>query len=97
MGHDMKQYMRIPQHKIHDWLYYETGFEQMHPYREIVEWMDSLGYAYDKDWFCRNIYDGLSDSNKGYELEFPNEQVMALWLLRWGDGQTIHNWYGRGI
>ena len=79
----MKKWMIVPKDKLHDWLYYETGFEQLHPRIGIWDWMQSMGYEYDRDWYCRKIYDGLSDSIKGYELEFPNEQIMTLFLLRW--------------
>ena len=67
----------VSDHKIADWLYYETGFEQLHPQLDIHEWMESLGYEYYRDWNCRRI------DQDHYVLEFPSAEVASLFLLRW--------------
>jgi hypothetical protein len=104
---------KIPRERQHDLLYYETGFEQMHPRPEIHQWMAELGYTYGSDWHCHKRMEVVEDQGSdppaaigangrsvqtGYSLEFPSEELMALFLLRWGEGAyrpTKHNWYGR--
>jgi hypothetical protein len=94
----------IPRGRENDLLYYETGFEQMHP------WMEELGYTYGKDWHCYRRVEVVEDTGSGspaviqasgrtvetgYCLEFPTEELLALFLLRWGEGAyrpTKHNW-----
>lgn len=60
-----------------DILYYETGFEQLHPLPEIVNWMQQQGYSYQLDWQCRRVTAGV------YELAFPNEEIKTLFVLKW--------------
>lgn len=105
---------QIPKDRVNDLLYYETGFEQLHPWPEIVEWMTTQGYSYGRDWHCHKrgkspIYThtvGMDPAaapigfETGYVLEFPNSEIMMLFLLRWSRGAykpTKHNWYGRRL
>jgi hypothetical protein len=64
--------------QINELLYYETGFEQMHPVPFIYEWMQEQGYVYNVDWFCRQA-PGVGQ----YQFEFPNEQIAELFILKW--------------
>jgi len=41
--------------EVFDVLYYETGFEQLHPILPIHEWMEDRGHTYQKDWNCVTI------------------------------------------
>jgi hypothetical protein len=59
-------------------LYYETGFDQLHPIPPIHDWMTQLGYEYYRDWRCRR-----QSSNKPYVIEFPNSHVMNMFMLKW--------------
>jgi hypothetical protein len=65
--------------RVNDWLYYETGFEQLHPHLEIIKWMESHGWEYQKDWFCEKVNTKLSS----YVLKFPSEESVTMFLLRW--------------
>lgn len=91
----------IPKGRENDLLYYETGSEQMHPWPEIHQWMEELGYTYGKDWHCSRVIRASGRNvETGYCLEFPTEELLALFLLRWGEGAyrpTKHNWYGRRL
>lgn len=69
----------VPRDKISAWLYYETGFEQMHPVPEIQDWMAEQGYVYGKDWDCIRTEPGMV----GYHLLFPDQDTATLFLLRW--------------
>lgn len=69
----------VPDNKLFDWLYYETGFEQLHPNIEIIEWMQDQGYTYQTDWFCKL----QARYSNMYKLEFPTEYAAVLFLLRW--------------
>ena len=63
-----------------EWLYYETGFEQLHPVPPIHSWMESLGYQYQEDWFCSN--DWPNGNKKRYWLEFPNDEVATMFMIK---------------
>ena len=64
---------------VRNWLYYETGFEQLHPITAIHEWMDEQGLEYDKDW-------NVVRRGKDYYIQFPDDETKLLFLLRWGEG-----------
>jgi len=58
-------------------LYYETGFEQLHPVPEVHAWMESHGWEYYKDWNCTKL------DHYEYGLEFRDKEMMTMFLLRW--------------
>jgi hypothetical protein len=59
------------------WLYYETGFEQLHPVPEIHAWMEKQSYEYYKDWNCVKVF------NDVYYLEFRDKETATMFLLKW--------------
>ena len=63
------------------WLYYETGFEQLHPHLEIIQWMKEQGYQYSRDWSCTRKVTQTARAN--YALEFPNKEIQTMFVLRW--------------
>ena len=67
----------IPDGKVHNWLYYETGFDQLHPTPDIVHWMTEQGYAYGIDWNVNSF------TNRNYWITFPNSEIAALFVTRW--------------
>ena len=58
-------------------LYYETGFEQLHPIPEVHDWMKERGLEYYKDWGCVKVF------NDVYYLEFKDEKTATIFWLRW--------------
>jgi hypothetical protein len=40
----------LDKHQQLELLYYETGFEQLHPIPPIYDWMEERGWEYYKDW-----------------------------------------------
>ena len=71
---NVSEILHIP--NPNDTLYFETGFEQLHPLPEIIEWMTEQGYKYKVDWNCLR-------NNNTYELTFPNKEIAALFSVRW--------------
>lgn len=67
----------IPDNMINKLLYYETGFEQLHPIPEVYKWMASQGYVYEKDWQV------IANKSVGYYVKFPNDEIATLFVLRW--------------
>lgn len=63
-------------------LYYETGFEQMHPYLHIIQWMRDAGYEYRKDWYCTSVNHKF-DQRSYYKLEFTTKEMASMFALRW--------------
>jgi hypothetical protein len=59
-------------------LYYESGFEQLHPIPPIHDWMTQLGHEYYRDWCCKRQL-----NNNQYVIEFPNNHVMDMFMLKW--------------
>lgn len=70
--------LELSKDQIHKWLYYETGFEQLHPELEIIAWMEEQGYQYQHDWKCVK-----TSVKRTYSLEFPNKEIQTLFMLRW--------------
>ena len=64
-------------------LYYETGFEQLHPIPPVHDWMMQQGWDYYQDWNCHKIHDYNTDRTQGYVLEFKDEIMAELFWLRW--------------
>jgi hypothetical protein len=67
----------VPDDMLHKWLYYETGFEQLHPKPDIVYWMSEQGYIYNLHWKLHTA------TGKGYWIDFPNDEIAALFLMKW--------------
>ena len=65
-----------------DVLYYETGFEQLHPYIHITEWMSEQGFEYQKDWQCISVPHTF-DQRSYYKLSFATEEMASLFALKW--------------
>ena len=71
----------LDQKQTANWLYYETGFEQLHPYLEIIEWMESQGWRYREDWACERRISNTGENV--YVLLFRNKEMLTLFSLRW--------------
>jgi hypothetical protein len=63
-------------------LFYETGFEQLEPLYEIVEWANEQGWRWRRDWICRRSYWSF-DHGQQYMLEFATQEMATLFTLRW--------------
>lgn len=59
-------------------LYYETGFEQLHPIPEIDDWMSERGYSYRDNWNVVTV-----EQRKEWAFVFDNQEICNLFLLRW--------------
>ena len=81
--------MVIPRGKVHEWLWYETGFEQMHAMPEIIAWMEEQGWSYHDTWGVSKLPLGGEPvfSARGfpirYQLWFTEQQQLAAFRLRW--------------
>lgn len=74
----------LTQEQINQILYYETGFEQLHPHIEIVEWMAERGWRYHHDWRCNRVIVRLSSGARlDYELTFNSKEMAQMFVLRW--------------
>ena len=67
----------LDKHQQLELLYYETGFEQLHPIPPIYDWMEERGWEYYKDWNCIKV------SKDVYYMEFKDDQMAVMFLLRW--------------
>lgn len=68
--------------KIHDLLYYETGFEQLHPLPEVHEWMKDRNYDYGINWKVVRVEPDrgkLSD----WAFCFETSEMRNMFALRW--------------
>jgi hypothetical protein len=57
-------------------LYYETGFEQLHPFPNIIDWMEERSYNYDKDWKVVRV-------DPEWAICFADRQTCELFVLKW--------------
>ena len=73
----MHKEIDIPDAMLHKWLYYETGFEQLHPIPDIIRWMEEQGYVYGRDWKVDTF------TGKSYWITFPYKEIAALFVARW--------------
>ena len=64
-----------------DILYYETGFEQLHPFPSIVEWVEKQGYKYQYDWKVVRVEEDRSKESE-WALCFPNKEICELFVLK---------------
>jgi hypothetical protein len=65
-----------------DILYYETGFEQLHPYIFITQWMEDQGFQYQKDWRCISVRHSFQQRSY-YKLQFDTEEMASIFALKW--------------
>jgi len=63
-------------------LYYETGFEQLHPLPEIHCWMDQRGQTYQQDWHVKRVNHTMYQRSH-YMLVINNDQIATEFVLRW--------------
>jgi hypothetical protein len=81
----MVEIIDVPHNMLDNWLYYETGFEQLHAKVEVIDWMASLGYDYGTDFrVIRYTWDDHAfGKGQRYAIEFPNSEIAALFITRW--------------
>lgn len=63
-------------------LYYETGFEQLHPDPVVIDWMTERGYTYHNDWKVVRADPDRSVRSE-WALCFPNKEICEMFVLRW--------------
>lgn len=63
---------------IQDVLYYETGFEQLHPIPPIHDWMSERGYVYRRTWNCVS-----ATPMKEWALCFADKEICELFIMKW--------------
>jgi hypothetical protein len=63
-------------------LYYETGFEQLHPLPEVLDWMTERSYNYDSDWKVVRVNDNPANRSD-WAVCFNNKQACELFVLKW--------------
>ena len=73
----MVEVITVPHNMTSVWLYYETGFEQLHPHPYIIDWMREQGYEYGVDW------DVLKIHGRNYYIEFLNPEIVSLFVVKW--------------
>ena len=61
-------------------LFFETGFEQLEPRYEVVEWADQQGWRWRRDWHCRRL---SGWNGHQYVLEFATPEMATVFALRW--------------
>jgi hypothetical protein len=64
--------------EAHTVLYYETGFEQLHPTPDIIHWMEEQGYLYQKDWSVATV-----SVRHEWAICLPNEKIAELFMMKW--------------
>jgi hypothetical protein len=67
----------LDKHQQLELLYYETGFEQLHPIPPIHDWMKERGWEYYKDWNCIKVFKDV------YYMEFKDDKMAVMFILRW--------------
>jgi len=73
--------LKLTNKQIEELLYYETGFEQLHPIPPIHNWMEEHGWEYHKDWDCKRLV--WETQGSMYGLEFRDDEIMGMFILRW--------------
>ena len=64
--------------EVFEVLYYETGFEQLHPIPPIYDWMEERGYRYKEHWNCVTV-----TPREEWALCFPDKEICELFLMKW--------------
>lgn len=72
---DMKVYLDAEQQAR--LLYYESGFEQLHPILIIHKWMEERGWEYYQDYRC------VMQSRDVYFMEFSDDKIAEMFMLKW--------------
>ena len=72
---------KLTDQQIKNLLYYETGFEQLHPIPPVHDWMKQRGWEYYTDYRCVRLECELEGSK--YDLEFRDDQMMNMFILKW--------------
>lgn len=67
--------------KVWEILYYETGFEQLHPFPSTIDWMTTQGCKYHEHWKVVRAEDDRSKESE-WALCFANEQHRELFTLK---------------
>jgi hypothetical protein len=62
----------------HDLLYYETGFEQLHPLPSIHDWMSERGYHYYENWSCVVV-----TPREEWAIVFQDQEICEMFMMRW--------------
>jgi len=63
-------------------LYYETGFEQLHPLPDILKWMEERGYKYRDDWTVVKLQENPTIQSE-WAICFKEKKVCELFVLKW--------------
>jgi hypothetical protein len=63
-------------------LYYETGFEQLHPHLEIIDWMNERQYKYHDNWRVVRVDDNPANRSD-WAICFADKQACELFVLKW--------------
>jgi hypothetical protein len=64
--------------EANDVLYYETGFEQLHPIPAIHTWMEERGHHYQDTWSCVTV-----TPRKEWAILFVDQKICEMFMLRW--------------
>ena len=63
-------------------LYYETGFEQLHPLPEVHKWMEERDHDYGITWKVVRV-DPDRGNHSDWAFCFNNSEIRDLFTLRW--------------
>ena len=74
--------VKLTKKQVQQILYYETGFEQLHPNLEILAWMEQQGWRYHNDWKCVRVENTWQERNH-YKLVFADDEMASVFLLKW--------------
>lgn len=72
----------VDRDSIKDLLYYETGFEQLHPLPEVHEWMEQRNYQYGFNWKVVRV-DPDRKNVSDWAFCFDNPEIRDMFSLRW--------------
>jgi hypothetical protein len=72
----------LDRESIGEILYYETGFEQLHPMPQIHNWMDERDHDYGVTWKVVRV-DPDRANNSDWAICFNDEQIRNLFAMRW--------------
>lgn len=67
-------------------LYYETGFEQLHPHIVIHNWMEDRGQKYETNWKVIRFGEErikFRSIQSDWVVLFDNEQLAHMFMLKW--------------
>lgn len=67
---------------VHRVLYYETGFEQLHPLPEIHKWMEERNYEYYVNWKVLREYEDRGKVS-AWIIAFDDENIAQMFMLKW--------------